>query len=259
VKLTALAFAVSTAFALAACGSAEPSKPAPAQGNKQGADGATTTTVPPVTQPAALGLGLERADQTALSFTAGTPINLAFKLTNADGIDVIVGLLETPATGAAAPTITHDAGSADVGFAWASPTAGAQQKIRFILRDKAKCEAAESADPTRCVIKPEDFGVIGANQAYDVVSDEYLIDVAASTAPATTLPSSGTGTTPETGTKTGLLGQISSLLGGGGGGASGLLGGLGTGQLSSILSGLKGGGSLSSILSMLGLGLTDED
>lgn len=259
---------------LAACSSSEaPKQQTPQQGAATAPTGTNTNTSATGTtsigdqQAAQMAIGLERADQTLLQFTAGAPINLAFRLTNATGKDVIVGLLTTPV----GPTLTHNAGSIDVQFYWASPAVGSQ-KIRFILRDRAKCVAAET-DATRCEIRPADFGVIGANSVYDTLSDEYSLEVAQGNGLGNGLGSilgngglSGLGA----GNNSALISQITSLLqANGGAGAANtnnlnsLLSGLGNGQLQQILNSVKSGGSganISSLLQMLqGLGLKGEE
>ncbi len=258
----AASFALVLTVTLAACSSAPPPKQ---QSPKKGATAGSGTGSDALGSgsPEAVleaPIGLARADATALQFTSDRPVSLGFKLTNASGKEVIVGLLTTPK----GPTLKHDLATDSVTFAWTAPVVGTQ-KIRFILRDKAKCVAAES-DAARCEIKPEDFGVLGANDKYDVVSDEYALEVTQGLASTAATGATGTGTGALSGLS-GLAGgngamisQITGLLGGGGNLTS-MLSGLGGGQLQQVLALVKGGGSgadVSTLIHLLkGLGLAD--
>lgn len=274
VAASLLSFAVMITSGLAGCASKpEPSKTGP----KKGAE-STPPAAPPTETSTATTIGIERTEESALSFATGRPIALSFRLTNAEGKDVIVGLMTTPK----GPTLTHADGTTDVTFNWATPAVGTH-KVRFVLRDKARCEAAE-ADATRCAISTADFGVIGANDKYDAVSSEYELTVTQGTIPPTaggTVDPAGNSAGGATGGLLGALGglgglsggnadliaKIKDLLGGGalgGGKLEGMLSGLGGGQLQSLLGMVQGGavdsGNLAGIIQLLkGFALDEQE
>lgn len=168
-----------------------------------------------------------------LVVAANVPVNVKFNLSGDSGKDVIVGMSEAPAGAAIVKN-----GSV-VTFSWVGATTGSHV-LRFILRDRALCEAAES-DPSDCDIATADMGKVGA-KSYDVSSAAFTLQV-------------GTGTGTGTGTGAGsgaLIQQIVQLLGGGGN-LQDVLAGMSNGQLQQVLDLAKGGLNIGAITALLGL------
>ena len=227
--------------------------PAPKSSSGGGAAASTTgTTTAGVTTGGTIletPLSIQRKDATTLSFPVGQPLAIQFQLLGDAGKDVIVALSQTPA----GPTLVRD--GENVTFNWLSPVAGTQV-IRFLLRDRGKCQAAV-ATSANCEIAVSQYGAITAQPQYDVTSSDFTFVVGDGTT-----GSSGTTTTGINGTSA-LIQQILTLVGpSGGNGLATTLSQLTGGQLQQILtlvqSGGGGGGNIGQIISLVqGLGLTD--
>lgn len=183
--------------------------------------------------PEVVPLSIAPATPAALKIGTASPANVAFTLTGADGKDLILGLSEAPIGVKLART------GNTVTMSWAAPLKGSYG-IRFVLRDRAACEAAES-DASKCEIPEADYGRIGV-KGYDIASERFTLEV---TEGGGLLGGGGGGN----GT---LIDQITGLLGGGGN-VQGLLQGLSNGQLQQVLGLAQGGFDLSSITALLGL------
>lgn len=181
-------------------------------------------------------LTLEVSDQAALTAKAGAPVSITFNIKGAGSKEILVGMMSSP-SGA-----TVEVSGTTVTYKWQAPTGGTYP-LKFLLRDKAKCEAA--ASPSACVINNSDTALTA--KAYDTASQEFSLTV--NTDDSLTLPGTGGG-----GSNDQLIQQIVALLGGGGGGGiSSLLNGLSNGQLQTLLGQLKTGGGGGGITQLIGL------
>lgn len=189
-------------------------------------------------------LSIEVSDANALKAKIGAPVSVAFDLKGAEGKAVAVGLMELP-EGA-----TLEKSGDKVTFKWASPLGGSHA-IKFLLRDKDKCEEAGGD----CDIATSDFGKLTAKQ-YDVQSETFTLEVETED----NLPQPGQngglgGLGGLGGNNDQLIQQIIQLLGGNGPGIQGLLQGLSGGQLNQILNQLQiggGGGGIGQLIGLIG-------
>jgi hypothetical protein len=206
----------------------------PAPGGLEGEDEG----VPPSETVTSDPLSLEVSSEAALKVKVGTPVSITFNLKGADGKEVLVGLMSSP-SGA-----TVETSGTTVTYKWLTPTGGTYP-VQFLLRDKAKCEEAESS-ASSCTISASDTSLTA--KSYDVASDSFSLEV--ETDDNLGLPGTGAGL----GGNDQLIQQITALLGGGNaGGIQDLLQGLGGGQLQGILGQLQNGGGGGGIGQLIGL------
>lgn len=188
-------------------------------------------------------LSLDVSNVAALSVKVGTPVSVTFNLTGADGREIFVGMMSSP-SGATVST-----SGSTVTYSWLTPTGGTYP-LKFLLRDRAACEAAET-DATACSITSSDTALVA--KSYDVASQEFSLVV--STDDSLALPGTAAGNAAGANAGGGngqMIQQIVGLLGGGGN-LAGLLQGLGGGQLQQILSQLQSGGGGGGITQLIGL------
>lgn len=188
-------------------------------------------------------LSLEVSDSAALKVKVGTPASVTFNIKGAGSKDVLVGLMSAP-SGA-----TVETSGSTVTFKWATPTGGTYP-LKFLLRDKEKCE--EEASASKCKITGSETNLTA--KSYDVASQEFSLEVG--TDDNLGLPGNNNGGGGLGGGNDQLIQQIVALLGGGGGaGIQDLLKTLSNGQLQNLLGQLKnggGGGGFGQLISLIG-------